>query len=78
MVAFILLGASHLVAGVWLGRAGTLAAAVLAEIIWLGMRPWRWGGTTAAARRFLGLAGAIALGIFAVIAALLWRWPPGS
>jgi hypothetical protein len=77
LLAFIFLGASHLVAGVWLGRAGTFVTAVLAEIAWLLLRPWRWAGSTPTDCRFLGWAGAAALGIFVLIAAWLYRWPPG-
>ena len=77
LLAFILLGASHLLAGIWLGRAGTLVTAVFAEVAWLILRPWRWGKCSTSTRRFIKRAGAMALGIFIVIAARLYWHPPG-
>lgn len=78
LLAFLLLGASHLVAGIWLGRTGTLITAIVAEIAWLSWRPWRWGNSTTGTRKFVKWAGTLALGIFIVIAARLFWHPPGG
>jgi len=73
---FLLLGASHVVVGFWFGRGWTLVTAVLAEIAWLILHPWRRGNLSPPVRRTLCWGGTSALGVFIIIALLLyWRLP---
>jgi len=76
VLVFLLLGTSHVVIGFWFGRGWTIATAVLAEIAWLILRPWRWGNLSRSIRRTLCISGTTALGVFISIAIFLyWRLP---
>jgi hypothetical protein len=77
LVIFVLLGASHKLVGIWLGPGWTVVTAILAEIGWLTLRPWRFGDLSPSVRRAVclagGAAGGAALGVFIMISLVLYR-----
>ena len=72
LVIFILLGASHKLVGIWFGPGWTVVTAVVAEIGWLVLRPWRLGNLPSSVRRMVCRLGAAALGVFIVVAVFLY------
>jgi len=61
LLAFWVLGASHLVAGHYFGKGWAVVTAGVAAVIWFLSRPWRFGLLSDQVRRGISISGSIGL-----------------
>jgi peptidoglycan biosynthesis protein MviN/MurJ (putative lipid II flippase) len=74
IVIFAVLLVSHEIADTLLGRGWAVFVAALAGILWIFIRPWRFGLLTPHTRRSIRLLGFFCLAAFALVSLLrYWR-----
>ena len=72
LIVFIALGCSRLVVKHHFGNGWALVAAVMAALLWFGLRPWRLGLISDFSRQQMRLSGGILLGAQVLLAALAY------
>jgi peptidoglycan biosynthesis protein MviN/MurJ (putative lipid II flippase) len=74
MIVFFVLLSSHEIADILFGRGWAVVVAAIAAVLWLVVRPWRFGLLPDHTRRQLRLMGIVALfGFVAVMLIRFWR-----